>query len=169
MAAGLYHSLALKKDGSVVAWGNGEAGQTTVPVSAQSGVMAIAAGEYHSVALKTGGSVVAWGTNAHGQTTIPVAAQSGVTAIAAGSLHTVAIVPTVLVATPVTLNARAVANELLLTWPATATGFTLESTLDLTPSPTWSDVTNPPVVLGAEWTVTNAFSGAGKFYRLRKP
>jgi len=43
----------------VVAWGDNEYGQTTVPVAAQSGVTAIAAGRAHTVALKNDGSVVA--------------------------------------------------------------------------------------------------------------
>jgi hypothetical protein len=91
IAAGDYHSVALKTNGSVVAWGWNEFGQTTVPVEAQSGVTAIAAGGAHTVALKTNGGVVAWGDNSSGQTTVPVAAQSGVTAIAAGDAHTVAL------------------------------------------------------------------------------
>jgi hypothetical protein len=74
----------------VVAWGYNEYGQTTVPVAAQSGVIAIAAAEDHTVALKNDGSVVAWGENNFGQTIVPIAAQSGVTAIAAGQHHIVA-------------------------------------------------------------------------------
>jgi alpha-tubulin suppressor-like RCC1 family protein len=31
ISAGYYHSLALKKDGTVVAWGNDIDGQSTVP------------------------------------------------------------------------------------------------------------------------------------------
>ena len=34
---------------------------------------------------------------------------------------------------------------------------------------TWANVTNPPVILGGQWTVTNALSGNAKFFRLRKP
>ena len=45
--------------GAVVAWGSNGFGQTTVPVAAQSGVVAIAAGNQHTVALKNDGSVVA--------------------------------------------------------------------------------------------------------------
>src|SRR5262245_32914045 len=76
---------------AVVAWGYNQAGQTTAPLAAQSGVTAIAAGGYHTVALKNDGTVVAWGNNDYGQTTVPASAQNGVTAIAAGSFHTVAL------------------------------------------------------------------------------
>ena len=91
IAAGGGHTVALKNDGSLVAWGNNSDGQTTIPIAAQTGVTAIAAGDSHTVALKNDGSVVAWGLNDHGQTRVPVAAQSGVTAIAAGGYHTVAL------------------------------------------------------------------------------
>ena len=77
--------------GSVVAWGENSSGQTSVPLAAQSGVVAIAAGGYHTVALKSDGSVLAWGADGDGQTDVPVPAQSGVRAIAAGGWHTVAL------------------------------------------------------------------------------
>ncbi len=84
IAAGGYHTVALKQDGRVIAWGRNDYGQTTVPVSAQTGVVAIAAGWLHTVALKQDGSVIAWGRNNDGQTNVPSSAQSGVVAIAAG-------------------------------------------------------------------------------------
>jgi len=88
IAAGAYHTVALKNDGGVFVWGLID---TNVPVAAQTGVTAIAAGASHTVALKNDGTVVAWGWNGSGQTTVPVEAQSGVTAIAAGDSHTVAL------------------------------------------------------------------------------
>src|SRR5216684_561096 len=59
IAAGGYHSLALKSDGTVVAWGCDGSGESTVPANL-TGVIAIAAGELHSLALKSDGAVVAW-------------------------------------------------------------------------------------------------------------
>jgi hypothetical protein len=86
IAAGSNHSLALKRDGSVVAWGcrGNEFGQCTVPAAAASGVSAISAGLHHSLALKNG-TVLAWGCGIDfGQCAVPAAATSGVRAISAG-------------------------------------------------------------------------------------
>ncbi len=81
--------MALKSDGTVVAWGGNDNGQTAVPADLI-GVTAIAAGDQHTVALKSNGTVVAWGGNGNGQTVVP-GGLSGVTAIAAGGYHTVAL------------------------------------------------------------------------------
>jgi len=89
IAAGSYHNLALKSDGTVVGWGSNGLGQTTIPAGL-SGVTAIAAGQSHNLALKSDGTVVGWGDNGYGQTTIP-AGLSGVTAIAAGDYHSLAL------------------------------------------------------------------------------
>jgi alpha-tubulin suppressor-like RCC1 family protein len=117
VAAGSQHSLALKSDGSVFAWGanfNGQLGDgtfaaRTAPVQVTglgpgSGVIAIAAGDQHNLALKSDGSVLAWGANFNGQLgdgtfalrTAPVqvtglGSGSGVIAIAGGSQHSLAL------------------------------------------------------------------------------
>ncbi|HEY5973589.1 MAG TPA: choice-of-anchor D domain-containing protein, partial [Geobacteraceae bacterium] len=111
IATGNYHSLALKGDGLVWAWGynylgqlgNGSTGDlyTPVQVAGLSGVTAIAAGYFHSIALKSDGTVWTWGNNSDGQlgdgstgqsaAPIQVAGLSGVTAIAGGGSHTVAL------------------------------------------------------------------------------
>ena len=111
IAAGANHSLALKTDGTVWAWGYNATGQlgngTTinssipVQVSGLSEVTAIAAGSSHSLAVKSDGTAWAWGYNAWGQlgngttanssTPVKVSGLSGITAIAAGSSHSVAL------------------------------------------------------------------------------
>jgi hypothetical protein len=70
LAGGYWHSLALKADGTVVAWGLNDFDQTSVPAGLTD-VVQVAAGEYHSLALKADGTVVAWGHNGTGQATVP--------------------------------------------------------------------------------------------------
>ena len=70
IAAGWGHNLALKSDGTVLAWGRNDYGQSAVPAGL-SDVVAIAAGGQHSLALKSDGTVVAWGDNTFGQTALP--------------------------------------------------------------------------------------------------
>jgi alpha-tubulin suppressor-like RCC1 family protein len=113
VAGGGEHSLALRGDGTVVAWGSNQDGQLgdgsstgpeecefrkpcsdiPVPVSGLDGVTAIAAGSEHSLALLSNGTVMAWGNNGSGElgspgedsdVPVPVSGLSGVTAIAAG-------------------------------------------------------------------------------------
>jgi alpha-tubulin suppressor-like RCC1 family protein len=113
IAGGFFHSLALKNDGTVWAWGANYAGQlgdgttvdrsTPVQVLSLSGVTAIATGSTadHSLALKNDGTVWAWGWNMYGQlgdgTTVdrntPVQVQNlnGVTAVARGTSHSLAL------------------------------------------------------------------------------
>jgi alpha-tubulin suppressor-like RCC1 family protein len=81
-AAGDSHSLAVKGNGTVFAWGlndNGQLGNgTTVARSAAiqvktgantflTGVASVSAGSGHSLALKLDGTVWAWGANSNGQ------------------------------------------------------------------------------------------------------
>jgi alpha-tubulin suppressor-like RCC1 family protein len=82
IAAGERFSLALKADGTVVAWGDNTYSQTHVPAGL-SGVTQIAAGRTHSLAVKRDGTVVAWGDNRYGQTVVPVGLR-GVVQVAAG-------------------------------------------------------------------------------------
>lgn len=73
----------------VIAWGDNNYGQTTVP-SDLGEVAAISAGNDHTVALKSDGRVIAWGDSRHGQATVPSGLNS-VVAIAAGAYHTAAL------------------------------------------------------------------------------
>jgi hypothetical protein len=71
IAAGYEFGLALRSDGTVLAWSqNDRWGNADVPVGL-SDVVAISAGWEHSLALKSDGTVVAWGHDGSGQSTVP--------------------------------------------------------------------------------------------------
>lgn len=117
IAAGGRHSLALRENGTVWAWGSQDWYQLGNPIYVDSpkpkevldlgGVTAIAAGGWHSLALLKDGTVRAWGANNHGQlgdgtssgsqyrapvkVLSPTGVLEGVTAIAAGSHHSLAL------------------------------------------------------------------------------
>ena len=109
VAGGENHSLALKADGTVWAWGgnvysqlgDGSTTSRSTPVQVLTDAIAIAAGQYSSYALKADGTVVSWGLNASGQLgdgttsnrTSPAAVSglTGVKAIAAGYRHALAV------------------------------------------------------------------------------
>ena len=116
VSGGEYHSLAVKDDGTVWAWGDGYYGQlgnggtadreVPVQVSDLTGITAAAGGGDHSLALRNDGTVWAWGFNAYGQLSgtgesslVPrevldsagTSYLTGITAIAAGYNHSLAV------------------------------------------------------------------------------
>ena len=74
VAGGFSHSLALKSDGTVVAWGS----QTNVP-SNLTDVVDVEAGSSQNLALKSDDTVVGWGshTTVHSNLTAVVAVCAG--------------------------------------------------------------------------------------------
>jgi len=77
VAAGRWHTLAIRSDGSLWAWGAniwGQLGDGTkvykvlpVRVGEDTNWKMVSAGEYHSLALKNDGTLWSWGWNAFGQ------------------------------------------------------------------------------------------------------
>jgi len=56
--------------------------------------------------------------------------------------------------------------NVILTWPANASGYNLESTTNLTPPTVWSAVSPRPTVVDGQYIVTNAIAGTQQFFRL---
>jgi len=87
ISAGYFHSLALTRDGQVIAWGDNTYGQCNIPLDAQNNIIAISAGQTHSMALRSDGTLVMWG----GSIGVPQAGEATtvlrLTAISAGGYH----------------------------------------------------------------------------------
>ena len=112
IAAGYDFSLALKKDGTLYAWGANDSGQlgdgsTTnrnapVKIGSDTNWKNIIAGGAHSLALKSDGTLYVWGTNASGQlgngirtgelkAPTKISSDTDWTAIGAGNAHSLAL------------------------------------------------------------------------------
>ena len=87
VAAGKYHALAIRSNGSLAAWGWNDYGQCNIPEG--NDFIAIAGGVRHSISLKSDGSLVGWGDNELGQIDVP--AGNDFVAIATGEYHNLAI------------------------------------------------------------------------------
>ena len=110
-AAGYYHTVALKTNGTLWAWGDntysqlGDGTYVNKGVPTQVGSNAkwssVAAGYYHTVALKSDGTLWAWGRNTYGQlgdgttvnknSPVQIGSDTDWSSISAGNRHTVAI------------------------------------------------------------------------------
>lgn len=91
LAVGDSHTLVLRPDGSIAAWGLNDKGQLTITNSGTTNIIAIATGYRHSLALRANGSVVGAGFDSDGQATVPNGAASNVVAITAGVYHSLAL------------------------------------------------------------------------------
>jgi aryl-phospho-beta-D-glucosidase BglC (GH1 family) len=77
--------------------------------------------------------------------------------------------PAAVLVTLPTLAAIFSDNNLALSWPASAPGFSLYATANLAPPIIWSPVTNQALIQADKLVVTVPLNGAGQFYRLRMP
>jgi alpha-tubulin suppressor-like RCC1 family protein len=111
ISGGNNYALALKNDGTVLAWGTNTSGElgdgidkkqnTPAPVHGLSGVASISAGDGQSLALKNDGTVWGWGANDAGQlglgtvsvqkTPVQISSLTGIAAIAAGADYSLAL------------------------------------------------------------------------------
>ena len=89
VAAGRFHTLGLRPDGTVVGWGRDAEMQATPPAGL-TGVVAIEAGASHSLALRADGTVRGWGIDLGGAAS-PPGGLADVVAIAAGIGHSLAL------------------------------------------------------------------------------
>ena len=79
VVSGARHVSVLRTDGAVLAWGDNQYGQSSVPPSLSQAraitdtfrIVALAAGTNHTLALRANGAVVGWGNNDAGQLSIP--------------------------------------------------------------------------------------------------
>ncbi|RLT32147.1 MAG: hypothetical protein DWI55_05225 [Chloroflexi bacterium] len=79
VVGGARHVSVLRTDGAVVAWGDNQYGQSSVPPSLSQAraitdtfrIVALAAGKNHTLALRANGAIVGWGNNDAGQLNIP--------------------------------------------------------------------------------------------------
>ena len=106
------HTLALRGDGTVWAWGDNEFGNlgigtttnhsTPVQVQSLTNIVAIAGGRDHSLAVRSDGTVWSWGWNQYGQVgdgtkgnnrlrPVQVTGLTGVTRVSAGADHSMAL------------------------------------------------------------------------------
>jgi alpha-tubulin suppressor-like RCC1 family protein len=108
-----YHTVFLKSDGTLWAWGRNEYGElgdgnigqdqlSPEKIGTSTDWVSISAGLYHTVAIKSGGTLWAWGSNYYGQlgvdssregrySPVQIGNENNWVAVSAGSLHTMAI------------------------------------------------------------------------------
>ncbi len=88
-AAGVGQDVALRRDGTVVVWGDNAYGQRWVPAGLDE-VVGIASGAWHVVALRADGTAAQWGSNLYGEANWQVE-PANLAAVTAGFFETVAL------------------------------------------------------------------------------
>jgi sugar lactone lactonase YvrE len=75
----------------------------------------------------------------------------------------------VVVSEPVPLQFSRVGTQIVLSWPASASMFHVETSTNLGPGAFWLPVSTQPLPLGTNLVLTNNATAAAAFYRLRSP
>src|ERR1039458_8625454 len=69
-------------------------------------------------------------------------------------------------ALPPSLQIQLAGTNVVVSWPLWAAGYVLQTTDKLRTTNSWAAVTNVPVIVNFQYTVTNQISGSSRFYRL---
>ena len=56
--------------------------------------------------------------------------------------------------------------NVILTWPADETGYSLQFKPSIDPQATWGAILPTPVLINGQYTVTDAISSSQRYYRL---
>jgi len=166
IAGGDSHSMALKSDGTVVAWGDNSQGQASVPANLGRAVF-IAAGGAHSLAVKEGGAIAAWGDNLYNQSVVG-SVSSKASSVAAGTYHSLALLGH-LPSAPLLINPARVGNVFsvsIQTIPGKV--YFLEFKTSITDN-TWQSAASAIVGDGTVRAITDSTLGSPyRFYRVRQ-
>ncbi len=110
-AAGLFHTMAIKSDGTLWGWGDNEYGQigdgtklnklSPVQIGSSDRWVSIATGSYHTMAIESDGTLWGWGNNQYGKlgdgtsedkiSPVQIGTDNTWVAVSAGNHHTIAI------------------------------------------------------------------------------
>jgi hypothetical protein len=125
-----------------------------------------------TVSFNGAGAAVTYLSIAQLRAVVPTNATTGPLRVATGGGTNTGGIFTVLTPEPPPMLSilRLTNGNVVISWPDSATGFTLEGATNLVSPPviSWSPVTNTTSVVGGNFAVTNAATNGVRFFRLRK-
>jgi len=162
IGAGDYHSLAVRTNGTVVAWGDNSEGQCQPPANLTNAV-AVAGGGAHSLAIKADSSMAGWGNNWNAQCNFPTNLFN-IAAVAAGEAHSVVLVG---LSQPKLMRASHAGSQfslLLPTYPGKNYVLEYETSLK---AANWTPATTVCGHGGLQILTDSAATNSPRFYRMR--